>query len=709
VADLHSSLLADEIKRQLRAAVEAHGKKLAAAERSAGVSKDVAPMPTEAWSRSHYHVGAAANPEGVEGGLWEPLRTHLVEVFDDPTVWCVLELGSAGWGKTTLAKLIMKRCKYLLNCEAAPQRRGRGLQEHAAIVYYFMNRTDEKARRSLYREFRDEVMTTDYFSREFPVDQTWEKFLSFPKHIEVYPVGGSPKKIKSDNVAGAVLDEVNDWPVVEGSVLARSDEHVYDSAVQTLNELQIRMMTRFALPHGDEGTAIFPPWCKVVVLSQALSPDDPIERMAEERKNEKGVLIIRHAEWETKPKRFYCGRTFRVAIPKKGTEPFVVDTQADMDRAAAIGAEVRLDVPVEHEEVIRKRPAFAVAQLIGVATMAVQQWFQVGKWDECVAARAEYERTHGWPAGNLGSEDVSVGLEDGWHLRPEFFGTDPDGNVRPLIDTDVARFVRVDLGISGDPVGFSMHHVCGMATVKRWEGSIETTIDAPVFWYDLLLRIVPPPRGEVRISRVRDLIVNLRDHWGFTIGGVKYDHFASEEQRQELKAAGFRAAVESVASVMGPWIALRDALDEGRAMVPSCEAARDELDLFEHQRKGSKEWVEFSRPRATRRGAGDIRDASHGDVIEVMAGGALDCLGAKSVARAWPIQVGAAEQRPEWKQALAESPKADPLAAKLIPPGEERRAARMAKQQARAVDRHQAGPFGWATQRRKGGGRYTGS
>jgi hypothetical protein len=54
-----------------------------------------------------------------------------------------------------------------------------------------------------------------------------------------------------------------------------------------------------------------------------------------------------------------------------------------------------------------------------------------------------------------------------------------------------------------------------------------------------------PPRGEIRISSVRELLYQLRD-LGTQFGAVRYDSWGSEESIQILKSQGFSAINLSV-------------------------------------------------------------------------------------------------------------------------------------------------------------------
>ena len=77
--------------------------------------------------------------------------------------------------------------------------------------------------------------------------------------------------------------------------------------------------------------------------------------------------------------------------------------------------------------------------------------------------------------------------------------------------------------------------------------------------------IVAPPRGEIRISSVRELLYKLRD-MGLRFQTVSYDSWGSEESIQILKSEGFSAENLSVDKDSAPYESVKEAIYDGRLL-----------------------------------------------------------------------------------------------------------------------------------------------
>ncbi|HEY1469391.1 MAG TPA: hypothetical protein VGF61_10130 [Candidatus Acidoferrum sp.] len=80
---------------------------------------------------------------------------------------------------------------------------------------------------------------------------------------------------------------------------------------------------------------------------------------------------------------------------------------------------------------------------------------------------------------------------------------------------------------------------------------------------DLCLQVIPPFRGEIRLSSVRELLYQLRD-LGMMFGIVTYDAWGSEESIQQLKTEGFSSEVLSVDKDSAPYETLKETIYHGR-------------------------------------------------------------------------------------------------------------------------------------------------
>ena len=102
----------------------------------------------------------------------------------------------------------------------------------------------------------------------------------------------------------------------------------------------------------------------------------------------------------------------------------------------------------------------------------------------------------------------------------------------------------------------------------------------PITRVDLALRIVPPPRGEIDIPRIRALLHQLRDI-GMPFGLITFDQYQSQESVKSLKDAGFRCDNFSVDDDTTAYDMLKQALYDERLLCYEFPKLEEELARLE--------------------------------------------------------------------------------------------------------------------------------
>ncbi|MGI5819955.1 MAG: hypothetical protein ACOX9R_17870 [Armatimonadota bacterium] len=229
-----------------------------------------------------------------------------------------------------------------------------------------------------------------------------------------------------------------------------------------------------------------------------------------------------------------------------------------------------LQIPVEFEPEFTRNPLRAMRDLGARPAEAFEPFFR----DATVLERAID------PALQLPADERGRLLED-W--RPE---------------TRSPRYIHVDLALKKDACGVAMAH-------------LEHARGGPVAVVDLMLRIEPPPDGEIEIARIRELICRLRAR-GCSVAQVSFDGYQSADSRQILTSMGFSVELVSVDRDMEAYETLKGMLNEGRVRWYRYEPLLRELKGLEllggtkvdHRRGGSK----------------DVADAVAGAVSEAVRG-----------------------------------------------------------------------------------------
>ncbi|MCD6360831.1 MAG: hypothetical protein J7M38_08180 [Armatimonadetes bacterium] len=114
-------------------------------------------------------------------------------------------------------------------------------------------------------------------------------------------------------------------------------------------------------------------------------------------------------------------------------------------------------------------------------------------------------------------------------------------------------YVHVDLALSKDACGIAMAH-CEPSSDRE---------DSPIAVVDLALQLVPPQQGEVDISSVRSLVLQVARR-GFNIAQVSFDGYQSADSRQILRRKGLKVRLVSVDRDIEAYETLKGMLNEGR-------------------------------------------------------------------------------------------------------------------------------------------------
>jgi hypothetical protein len=125
----------------------------------------------------------------------------------------------------------------------------------------------------------------------------------------------------------------------------------------------------------------------------------------------------------------------------------------------------------------------------------------------------------------------------------------------------------------------------------------------PVIAYDVILRVVPPMGGEIQLEDVRKFLRKLNTNYKLNIKLVTFDGFQSTDSRQLLAKMGFNVGYRSVEKPE-PWRTFRDALYDGRVLLPGHNFLNKELAEVESTIKNNKEKIDH-RPNGTK----DVADA----------------------------------------------------------------------------------------------------
>lgn len=575
-------------------------------------------LSIEAWASDPFYSGDLRD-------AWPSVRAHVLEIcsadvdiLGNPTGSTryseAILAGAIGGGKTATSAYVAMRALYVLSCYEDP---GRALGQEAGedIVFLFISTDYEKARAKPYGKFAQKIRSTPYFRRYFwPKDFDSTRAadgipdeLHFPGGIVAKPVVTTEKGVISHTVACAVMDEAEHMNVVAGSSRTRGVGAVYDQAEAVAGELLNRMDSRMMKAGRRLGMVLFtssPKYPKSFLQSRISSAKSYGWRH---------VYVSELSLWESQ-RGVYDEATGEPNFPDENTESggFSVEIGDDtfLSRILKPG-----DKPRENARILRVpvnlRPRFdpeqganldeGIRDFGGIPMLSVSPLIEdragLAKCvrrapathapdcacDDCMLAKHPFPREESYLEGD---EEILV----------DYLCTydDKSGSRWPRKNREAPRFVHIDGAFDtdgGDAMGLVMLHPYGTRIDRGTDhAGRDVYVTTVLLHVDLILRIRRDPSStQLEWSRVRDLLLHLRDDLHFDIVMVSMDKYQSRYFLQEIEGDGFDVDHRmSVDDKPLPYLMLRDALAARRVSMYEHKWLIKELHEIEFDRRARR-------------------------------------------------------------------------------------------------------------------------
>jgi hypothetical protein len=127
-------------------------------------------------------------------------------------------------------------------------------------------------------------------------------------------------------------------------------------------------------------------------------------------------------------------------------------------------------------------------------------------------------------------------------------------------------------------------HVDRFIAIERTEGEFEIL---PVIKIDVSLEVVPPAGGEISFDKVRNILYLLKKN-GMKVKWVTLDSYQSRDTMQILTRKGYQTGLQSMDVTPVPYMVTKQALYDGRLLIPEHELLRKELVSLERDAKTGK-------------------------------------------------------------------------------------------------------------------------
>ena len=505
----------------------------------------------------------------------------------------IIITGSIGSGKTTFCNMGLIREFYLLCALTDPQATF-GLMPDSEIVLVCFNRDHKLAREVTFGGVKRMIETSPYFNAQ-DIHISTSDLVHRKKNIRIIAVSARSADALGRNVFGGIIDETE---FLEGSTLRSSQKLSGGKPFAEMLHASItrRMKSRYERAGSLPG--------KLFMSSSARDKESFTNKRIVQARNEPTMFVRDYALYDVQPPERFSKNRFWVLVGANEIKHKIL-TDHEYD---SIGKEGRdslydqgcrfLHVPDNFRSDFERNLEDSIRDIGGVVTSTVSLYFQMPeRIDHAVDPTLFHPlRTETWKTGDRPSVDWrAISRRVRRRVAPGVY----EEVVEPRRHPHAQRHVHIDLSLGkSDPAGICIAHTVDHIDVeRRMDDGTPTKETAPLIEVDLVLRIEPPPDGEIDIGAIRGLVYGFMHH-GFPITRVTMDSFQSAESLQKFRQQGMKAEIFSVDKNTDGYDALKGAIYEGRLSFYDYPILLNELKALErneavrkidHPESGSKD------------------------------------------------------------------------------------------------------------------------
>jgi len=514
------------------------------------------------WLSNDYFLGSLSRK------IYPKLKDDLVELFEGDYFLGIMT-GAIGTGKSTWGSIVLIRLLYELSCLNNPQA-SLSLTEDSVISLINISVTVKLAKKVIFGPIVNILKESPYFKEQFPGHVTGSE-IRFPNNIWLAPATSSDTSVLGLNVYGGIVDEGNFIEVVSKQQYAalRKTHKLYSHVDALFDAIVRRMKSRYMRKGGKVSG-------KLLILSSKKTRNDFIYRLLREFKDDEGIFCRDYSLWDTKPQIFEDDDTFPVLVGNEIVQSRVIDEDTAKDFKDRTDVFV-IRVPETLRRDFERDTDGALRDIAGIATVAITPFFanreKIQNSVEVVGSIYEHPFEYDeW--------DPTMPIKFHWD---SMIKTYENGETKPKINPDAPRYAHIDIALRRDAAGLAVGHIFGQKEVDA-HGKVEIL---PIFFMDLMLRIIPPVGGEILLSQLRQIIYELSAH-GYHVVFVSLDSFQSADTIQQFRGQGYDSDVISVDASSVPYETLKDAYYEDRMMMYKYEIAERELRELEFNQMRKK-------------------------------------------------------------------------------------------------------------------------
>lgn len=482
----------------------------------------------------------------------------LEKVFspDSSTIELALS-GAIGLGKSTIADIGLAYILHKLLCLKDPAAYYR-LTKGSRIAIALFNITLDQGYGVGYTKLQNMLKQSPWFLRHGSI--VGNKYPTYVpgKDIDII-VGSKSEHFIGRDVFAAFMDELN---FANGS-----DVSLEKSSIMKLyNTIKRRMESRY-MKSGRIPGMLF-------LVSSKKSTSDFLEAYIQENKNRPNIYLVDEPLWVVKSSvNSYSGKTFKVAVGNTYVKSKILSEDEDYKSYEANGQEV-IDVPIEHLEAFEQDINSALMDIAGKSLANNLKYIYYDKLKLCYRDYLHNPFT---------MDEISLGFDDDSEMRDFFI---PERLSK--LDISKPHFIHWDASKSGDATGLAMSTISGRTEVRRLLNGEMFDSEDIVHKLEFALRILAKPGSEIPFYKIRNFIYHLKFELGYNILLVTCDSYQSVDTIQQMNLNGLTAKTQSVDRTMAPYTTVKNAINEGRLIMPYIPTLEYELLNVEEDKSRGK-------------------------------------------------------------------------------------------------------------------------
>ena len=228
----------------------------------------------------------------------------------------------------------------------------------------------------------------------------------------------------------------------------------------------------------------------------------------------------------------------------------------------ANGQEV-ITVPVEHREAFELDINSALMDIAGKALSSSLKYIYYDKLKLCYRDYLKNPFT---------MDELVLGFDDDSRIQ-DFLVMERLSR----LDRSKPHFIHWDASKSGDATGLAMATIAGHRDVKKLIAGEVYQAEDIVHKVVFAINIRPDPGSEIPFYKIRNFIYYLKFELGYNIVSVTCDSYQSVDTLQQMSLRGFNTKTLSMDRSRVPYDTLKNAINEGRLIMPYIPHLEKEL------------------------------------------------------------------------------------------------------------------------------------